>query len=299
MVDQAARLRAIATELQADRDAYLAPERKKSVRAQVFAVTSGKGGVGKTHLAVNLALKMKEAGYKVLLIDADINLANTDILLGHSPKRSLADAVIKDYPIREVVYTGPEDLHILPGGSGFTELTDLSGVKQARIIRQLESLEYDYDYLIIDTPAGIQKRVLDFVAYATHAIVITTPEPTSIADAYAVVKVLTLQQSTVGIYILVNQVDTMRNAKDIYAKFKLVVDHFLKIRIHFIGYVLKDKNVVRATLLQKPLVEEFPQSPAARCINNIAEHIVTHGNIKIEESHGSFFQRIANISLFQ
>ena len=298
MLDQAARLREIATELQADRNDYLMPDSRKRARAQVFAVTSGKGGVGKSNIAVNLAIKVQEAGYKVLLIDANINLANTDILMGHSPYRTLADAIIKDYHIREVIYTGPCDLHILAGGSGFVELTDLPDAKQARIIRQLESLEFKYDYLILDTPAGLNKQILSYVTYASHAIVVVTPEPTSIADAYAMVKVLTLQQSSVRLHVLINQVNSLEHARDIFSKFKLVVDRFLKIRIGYLGYIVKDKNVSRAVLKQKPLVMEFPKSPAALCINNVADQIVSRGNTKIEIQHGSFFQRLAKISIF-
>ena len=298
MLDQAARLREIATELQADRNDYLMPDSRKRARAQVFAVTSGKGGVGKSNIAVNLSIKMQEAGYKVLLVDADINLANTDILMGHSPSRSLADAIIKDYHIQEVIYTGPCDVHILAGGSGFVELIDLPDAKQARIIRQLESLEFKYDFLILDTPAGLNKQVLDCVRYASHAIVVATPEPTSIADAYAMVKVLTLQQSSVRLHVLINKVDSLEHARDIFSKFKLVVDRFLKIRISFLGFIVEDKNVSRAVLKQKPLVMEFPRSPAALCISNLAEHIISRGNTKIETQHGSFFQRLAKISIF-
>ena len=298
MLDQAARLREIATELQADRNEYLTPDTREITRAQVFAITSGKGGVGKSNIAVNLAIKVQEAGFKVLLVDADINLANTDILLGHSPSRSLADAIIKDYNIREVIYKGPCDLHILPGGSGFVELTDLSDAKQERIIRQLESLEFKYDYLILDTPAGLHKQVLDYVMYASHAIVVATPEPTSIADAYAMVKVLTLRQSNVRLHILINQADSLEHARDIFSRFKMVTDRFLKIRIGFLGYIVKDKNVSRAVLKQKPLVMEFPRSPAALCINNVAEQIVSRGNTKIVVRNGSFFRRLAKISIF-
>lgn len=298
MLDQAARLREIATELQADRSEYLMPDSRNRARAQVFAVTSGKGGVGKSNIAVNLAIKMQEAGYKVLLIDADINLANTDILMGRSPSRSLADAIIKDYPIREVIYTGPGKLNILAGGSGFVELTDMPDAKQAHIIHQLEALEFKYDYLMLDTPAGLYKQVLDYVMYATHAIVVATPEPTSIADAYAMVKVLTLKQSSVRLHVLINQVNSLEHARDIFSKFKLVVDRFLKIQVGFLGYIVKDKNVERAVLKQKPFVMEFPGSPAADCISNVAEKIVSRGNAKIKLQHGSFFQKLAKISIF-
>ena len=298
MQDQATRLREIATEIKKDHSDYFDPDLRKHSRAKVFAVTSGKGGVGKSHIAVNVALKMKQAGYKVLLMDADINLANTNILMGHAPSRSLADAIIKGYPISEVIYTGPEGLHVLPGGSGFAELTNLPEDRKNNIIRQLSSLEYNYDYIILDTPAGIDKQVLDFLIYASKVLLIITPEPTSIADSYALLKILTLQEKKVGINIVVNQVNSLEHAKDIFSKFNLVVQRFLKIKINFLNYIVSDKNIIRATMQQKPMVLSYPNSPASRCIDNLMERIVTRGDIKCEKYHSSFFQRVSGLSLF-
>ncbi len=299
MLDQATRLRAIATELHTDSDNVYAAEDRKKTRARVYAISSGKGGVGKSHIAVNLAIQMRKLGGKVLLLDADINLANADILLGHTPERTIADAIVKDYPVKEVIYTGPADVHILPGGSGFSELTDLPSQKQARIMRQLENLEYSYDYIIVDTPAGIHKNVLDFVTYASHAVVVATPEPTSIADAYAMIKILTINRSESRIHILFNMVETYEQAKDLYSKMKLVVDRFLQIRIYLLGYMLTDKSIPRATMMQKPVVTEFPKCPASKCINSIAERIVLQSKIKIVNGGNSFFSSLEKFSIFQ
>jgi len=301
MLDQATRLREIATELHFDSENVIAADTRsrKKTRAHVYAITSGKGGVGKSHIAVNLAIQMRKLGRKVLLLDADINLANADILLGQIPERTIADAIGKNYPVKEVIYTGPEDVHILPGGSGFSELTDLPPQKQARIMRELENLEYSYDYIIVDTPAGIHKNVLEFVTYASHAVVVATPEPTSIADAYAMIKMLTINKSESRIYIMFNMVDTYEQVKGLYAKMKLVVDRFLQIKVNLLGYMLMDKSVPRATMMQKPVVIEFPKCPASQCINSIAERIVLRSNLKIVEGKSSFFNSLGKISIFQ
>ncbi len=299
MLDQATRLREIATELQADEEEQYLPDNRKKTRACVYAVTSGKGGVGKSYIAVNLAITMRNLDRKVLLLDADINLANADILMGQIPQRTIADAIIKDYPVKEVIYSGPNDIHILPGGSGFSELSDLSAVKQTRILRQLENIEYNYDYIIVDTPAGIHKNVLDFVMYASHAIVIATPEPTSIADAYAMIKLLTLSQNTGRVYVLFNMVKDYEQAKDLFLKIKLVAERFLQVKLFFMGYVIQDKMIPRATIMQKPFVSQFPNSPASLCINTIAERIVLQSNLKMVEPNGSFFKRLAKFSIFQ
>lgn len=297
MMDQAARLREIATELQPERVAVPVADTRNRTRARVYAITSGKGGVGKTHIAVNLSLKIKEAGYKVLLVDADINLANTNILMGHAPSRSMADAITKGYPISDVIYAGADGLHVLPGGSGFVELVDMPDTKKDYIIRQLTSLEYKYDYLIVDTPAGIHKQVLDFVTYSSRALVVITPEPASIADTYALLKILTMQKKAVNVHVIVNQVDSLEHAKDIFRKFNLVVKKFLNLKIHFLNYIVKDNNFMKAALLQKPIVLAFPKSPGSKCLDNTMERIVTQGDIKSEEHHSSFFQRVSELSI--
>jgi flagellar biosynthesis protein FlhG len=308
MTDQAARLREIATELQTQQNAGLLSRnalQRKRVRARVYAVASGKGGVGKSHIALNVALKLKEDGFLTLLADADINLANADILMGYVPKATLADAVVKNYPIRDVIYTGPDDIHVLPGGSGFSELIALPESKQSQMLDQLEELEFNYDYIIIDIPAGIHKQVLDFISCASSVLVITTPEPTAIADAYALIKVLTLQKTSVHFNIIINQVKSEKQAEDIVMKFKLVIGKFLKIPVQYAGYVLTDKHIMDATIKQQPFVLLYPKSPAAQCIKKISEQIISQRNILRETNYHrigernpeSFFRRMAKFSL--
>ncbi len=298
MPDQATRLREIATELYDVEGARLQTGQYSVPRSKVIAVTSGKGGVGKTSVAVNLALKLKEYDNKVLLIDTDINLANADIVMGISPQFSLADAVIKDYNIKDVIVTGPRELHFLPGGSGFLELLKYPSSKRAKLIRQLEELEQNYDFLVLDTPAGLNKQIIDFLTFATQIIILATPEPTSIADAYAMVKVLTLQKKNLPMQIILNQVGSEEQAKDIYRKFTMVTDRFLNTKIRYLGHIISDRNVSKAVLKQRPLVMEFPRSSATRCLENIAERIITRSNAAIPKGSGSFFEKLGKISVF-
>jgi len=298
MQDQAARLREIATEIYGDREILAMPERNAVASAKVIAVTSGKGGVGKTNISVNLALKLQEYGAKVLLVDTDIAFANADIIMGISPQFNLSDAILKNYPVKDVIQTAPGNIHFLPGGSGIADLFQQPESKRSRVLRQLEELERLYDYMIIDTPAGLNKHVLDYLTFASNVYVVATPEPTSIADAYAMVKVLTLQQRKLPVHILVNQVKSADHGKEIFSKFKLVVDKFLKIRVYYLGHVVSDKNVMRAVLNQQPLVREFPGSPASLCLENIAERIVTRGNSDNMKKNESFFKKVGKFSIF-
>jgi len=308
MMDQAARLREIATELQTRQNALLMPGnyvQGKRARARVYAVSSGKGGVGKSHIALNIALKLKKAGFLTLLVDADFNLANVDILMGYTPKATLADAMIKNYSIRDVIFTGPCDLHVLPGGSGFTELVLLPETKLSHILDQLEQLEFNYDYIIIDTPAGIYKQVLDFISCASHLLVVLTPEPTAIADAYALIKVLTLQKYTVRFCIIVNQAKSAEQAQDLFEKFKKVVENFLKIRIRYAGWVITDQHIAEAAVRQQPFVVAYPKCAAAQCIGRISELIAAGGTAARDAEYSpldtaggeSFFRKIAKFSL--
>lgn len=296
MPDQAAKLREIATEHYANTEKVFMPGKRSG--ANVFAVASGKGGVGKTNIAVNLALKLSEWSGKVLLIDADINLANSDILLGITPKANMSDAIINDIPLSEVIHKQCGGIHFLPGGSGFRELVDLPEWKRIRIFRQLENLEKRYDYIILDSPAGLHKQVLDFLVFASQVIVVTTPEPTAIADAYALIKVLSLHNSKNNILMLVNHAGSSDHGKDIFKKFKIVVDKFLKIKIDYLGYIPTDKNITKAVMKQKPLVTEFPKSAASLCFNEIAERIVLKGDALKDDSKESFFEKVANFSVF-
>ncbi|MFC1555892.1 MinD/ParA family protein [candidate division KSB1 bacterium] len=294
MIDQAARLREIATEIKTESvtGSFVRP------RSRVIAVTSGKGGVGKTNIAVNMAMKLREYNNRVLLIDADTNLANADIILGISPHFSLSDALVKDYPIKDVISTGPGGIHFLPGGSGLVELLELPDLKQKKILHQLERLESRYDYLILDTPAGLNKQLLDYLSLATQVFVIATPEPTSIADAYAVVKVLSLKQEKLPqIRFIINQAKTEEHGREIYSKLKMVIDKFLQVNVRYLGTVQFDKRVSEAVIRQKPFSAAFPKSDASRCLDIIIERIITRSGPGKTGNEESFFSKLKKISI--
>ncbi|MCP4724338.1 MAG: MinD/ParA family protein [bacterium] len=298
MLDQAARLREIATEFNDKPDVPLNKSYRSVKKAEVIAVSSGKGGVGKTNIAVNTALKLRESNKSVLIMDADYNLANADLIMGISPNFTLADAIIKNYSIKEVVHEGPEKIHILPGGSGFNDLTDIPSEKRQRIFKQLADLEKNYDYIIIDTPAGLNRHVLDILTFSSRILMVITPEPTSIADTYAVLKVLSMQREGMKANIVVNQVKSFDQAKEIYIKFKLVIDKFLKIAVKFTGYILSDDRIRQSVMKQKPFVLEFPRCSASKCLDNLVDQLITKENLPIAQIEESFFHKLAKISLF-
>jgi len=298
MPDQAARLREIAVELRSPLEKPYIPDSRMKSHARVCAVASGKGGVGKTSIAVNLALKLRGGNSRVLLIDTDVNLANADIIMGISPQQTLADALIKDVPVEEIIHACPGGIHFLPGGSGFLELTRMKQAQCNRMINQLTALEKKYDYMVLDTQAGLHKQVLDYLAFAAEIIIVATPEPTSIADAYAMVKVITIHGGKRRIRVVINQVKSPSQGKEIFQKFKMVVDRFLQVPVSYLGHISDDRNVSRAVIKQKPLVLEYPKSPASYCISAIAERLVRQENGKNVPSDGSFFKKVVKFSLF-
>ncbi len=297
MIDQAAKLREIATDCRYLTDVPAKPHTGQR-RARVIAVSSGKGGVGKTNIAVNLALKLQDTGSRILLVDADYNLSNADIIMGISPQFNLSDAVLKHYSIKEVIHSGPNDLHILPGCSGFAELIDIPENKRVRIFKELGELEYKYDYIIIDTAAGLNKQVLDILSFSQHNLMVITPEPTSIADTYAVIKVLSYSKKDLKANLIVNQVSSYEQAKDIYNKVKLVIDKFLDVSVRFSGYIVNDNNIKKAVMRQNPFVLEYPKTSGSKCVDMIVDQIVSKGRIPIPKEEGTFFEKISKISLF-
>ncbi len=298
MLDQAARLREIATEYSGKPDIPLNKDYSSAKKAEIIAVSSGKGGVGKTNIAVNMALKLKESNKSVLIMDADYNLANADLIMGISPKFTLADAIIKNYSIKEVVHEGPEKIHILPGGSGFNDLTEVAAEKRQKIFKQLEELEKNYDFIVIDTPAGLNRHVIDILTFSSRNLLVITPEPTSIADTYAVLKVLSMQRNGMKANIVVNQVKSFEQAKEIYIKFRMVVNKFLKIAVKFTGYILTDNKIRQSVMNQRPFVLEYPRCPASKCLDNLVDQLITKEKLPIGQIEESFFKKLAKISLF-
>jgi flagellar biosynthesis protein FlhG len=244
---------------------------KKPVR--VIAVTSGKGGVGKTNIAVNLAYHLSNMKQRVLILDADTGLANVDLILGLTPKYNLFHVLKGEKSIAETVIKGPGGIMILPASSGILEMADLSRGQKLTLLDELRNLDAGLDFLLIDTAAGIAGNVMFFNTAAKEIIVVVTSEPTSLTDAYALIKVLYQHHAKKRFRLLVNMVKSPAEAKEVYQRLSQATDHFLNLTIEYLGYILYDEKLSTAVKQQKAMVALYPQSPASKCLRTIAEKI--------------------------
>jgi flagellar biosynthesis protein FlhG len=241
---------------------------------RVIAVTSGKGGVGKSSIIINLAVHFCKQGKRVLLLDADTGLANVDIMLGIDPIHHMGELLSGDCTMDEVLVEGPAGLMILPAASGVFEMAELSEEHQIRLMAEMESLEDRFDVVLIDTGAGISQNVLYFSAAAQEVLVVTTPEPTAITDAYAIMKVLNSRYQIVSFKLLVNSVKNPNEALSVYKRLVTVAESHLNISIDYMGHVFQDETVSRAIRARKPLMLAAPNCLAAKCIRGIGDQLL-------------------------
>lgn len=281
-MDQAAKLRE-----QSKRPA-LGPE------PRVIAVTSGKGGVGKTNFVANLGICLAEQGNRVLLLDADIGTANLDVLLGISPKFFLYEVMKGERSLEEVVVTGPGGIKLIPGAAGFHEMTYLDSVRKEHLELKLSEFTEETDFLFIDTGAGISKSVLSFIGIANEVIVVVTPEPTSLADAYLMIKLICRFNLSQRIYIVVNMAASVFEANQTAEKIKNVSRRFLEKDVELLGYILDDSCVGRAVREQVPFIHKFPKSAPAQQICSIASALVS-GASSPEPLREGFMARLLRI----
>jgi flagellar biosynthesis protein FlhG len=242
---------------------------------KVYALTSGKGGVGKTNITANLATVAARMGKRVLIIDADLGLANVEIVLGLKPRFHLGDLLDKSLSINDVLVEGPPGVMLLPAGSGVKSLTQLTDEQKLRFIQSLEPIEDMFDLVLIDSGAGIGDNVLFFVGAAQEAILVVSPEPTSLVDAYATVKVLSQQAGVRTFNVIVNPVVDELAARGIFHKLTAVTGKFLEAKVRHLGFIPRDENLHRAIMAQRPVCEMFPSSPSARAISVIAERLLS------------------------
>lgn len=238
-------------------------DNKTSVR--LIAVTSGKGGVGKTNVVANLAFALSEQNKKVLVFDADTGLGNIDILLGLTPKFNLSHVLNREKDIKDVLISYKEGLQILPAASGIQQLTQLSTNQRLIISEEFDSISEDYDIILLDTGAGISSNVTFFCSSAHDIIVVVTPEPTSLTDAYALMKVLFQKHNQKQFRLLVNLAKSDKEAKEVFRQLSSVFHRFLPlISIDYVGYVLYDENMIKSVRMQKPIVDCYPFSKASK-----------------------------------
>ena len=248
-------------------------ERPQSA-ARVITVTSGKGGVGKTSIAVNLAIQMQRLGKRVIMLDADFGLANIEIMLGVRPQYNLADLMFRGKTLTEIITTGPEGIGFISGGSGIQELARMTKEQVIYLTQKLVELDSMADVIIVDTGAGIADNVMEFVTASSEVILVATSEPTSITDAYSLLKALNrragFSREHTSIKMISNRVDSEAEGYQLYEKMSVVVNKFLNIQPEFLGNIPQDSYIKNAVMVQKPITIAYPNSPAAKALQAIA-----------------------------
>jgi len=262
---------------------------QKGIR--VISVTSGKGGVGKSNVVTNLAIALSTQGKKVLILDADLGLGNLDVLLGLSPVYNLNHVLNGEKSMSEILVDGPAGIRIIPAGSGVQEFTSLGQHEKLRLLDELEMLEERFDVLIVDTEAGISENVTYFTAAAQEIIVVVTPEPTSITDSYALIKLLATQYSERHFKVLVNIAKDSEDALEVFRKLANVAGRFLDISLDYLGCVVRDDKVVEAVKRQKAVSEMFPDSEAAACFATLAKRVIENSRQTRLKGNIQFFFR--------
>ncbi len=257
---------------------------------QIYSITSGKGGVGKTSLVCNIAMRFGQQGKKVLLIDADLGLANVDIMMGLKPKANLSDLFAGRAELESLLVPGPENVTILPASSGVREMTALSDEQIMLFMRSVSQLDESFDVVLIDTGAGIGKNVLYFNAAAQDVLVVATPEPTSITDAYALIKVLYNEHSIKKFRLILNRVKSRKEALKVYGYLTNVTDKFLtNLSIDYLGHVERDDAVSESIIAQTLLLEHSADCVAAESIRNLVDTLNLDEPVTAPNGNMQFF----------
>lgn len=267
MLDQAESLRRLA-----NGEVFLENNRK----ARIITITSGKGGVGKSNIVVNLAINLVKKGKRVLIFDADIGMGNDDVLMGIYPKHNVLDLINGRFAIEDVIIEGPEGVKLLPGGSGLNNIEDLQQNQRDLFLRKIEMLE-GYDYIFIDTGAGISRSVLAFIACSDEVILITTPEPTSLTDGYSLLKAVNHFKIKNKASIIVNKALDKSEGEKTFLKFKSAVNKFLSLDVNFLGQVYEDRKLVMSVRNQLPFIIGYPNCDASKCIEAITIKLINNG----------------------
>lgn len=256
---------------------------------QVIAVTGGKGGVGKSNVSLNLGLCLSQMGRRVVLMDADLGLANLDILLGITARKNIADVLSGECSMRDILVQGPGGIKIVPAASGTKCMVELGALEHAGLIRAFSDLSDDVDVLIVDTAAGISDMVMSFVTAAQETLFVVTNEPTSITDAYAMIKLLNQNHRMYRFNILANMVRTQQEGRDLYNKLIKTTDRFLDVALQFSGCVPFDENVRKAVQRQKAVVEAYPRCKAALAYQALAKKVDAWPMATTSRGHLEFF----------
>lgn len=295
MTDQASTLRIMARE-QSTPQLHLGNSTDRTPHnLRSIAITGGKGGVGKSNLSVNLALELGSLGNRVILLDADFGLANADLLCGISPKSHLGHAISGINTLEEITIPLSENVNLIPGGSGVEELANFSLLSRPRIFDQLKSMSLNNDFMLIDTAAGIAGNVSGVLHSSDEIIIVANPEPTSIVDSYATIKIILRHSPEKSISIVVNNVVSIRDAEEVFQSISLATQKFLGQEIKFLGMVPQDTKLREAVREQIPIVKFAPEAPASRALRLIAKEIYNRKRLDFSFSNvQSFWDLLAN-----
>lgn len=288
--DQASGLR----EIMGKRQFPSGENKKPQKNTRILAVASGKGGVGKSNLTANLAIALASLGKEIIVFDADLGMANIDVLLGLIPKYTLQDVLYGRKELQDIMVETFEGVKIIPGASGLQEITGLGSKRQELLIESLQNVAEEADFLLIDTGAGIHRNVLAFLGAAQEVIIVSTTEPTSLKDAYGIIKILIKYGDQREIKTVINRVANLEEGEYAHQKLKTVAAKFLNFELKNLGYIREDKMMVRAVKAQEPLVLKYPNSSAATDIREMAGKIL---NTEIEKPLGvqRFFNRLQRL----
>ena len=297
MTDQAGKLREmiqnrIVRNASASEDSVMETGKRNT---RFICVTSGKGGVGKTNFSINLGIVMARMGKETAIIDADLGLANVDVVAGTLPKYTLNNLLYSDMSLEEIIGAGPEGLKIISGGSGLANLVDLPSEKVEVLIQHFQELYRLFDLVILDTGAGLSRNILAFASACDEIIVITTPEPTSLTDAYAMIKAIIRDNASAKIHIVVNRAENSKEGQQYYEKISNASEKFLGCQLEKLGVILEDSSVSKAVKQQSPFIIAYPGSTAAKNIQLIALKLTGEDDLflKMEPDGEGFVKRLA------
>ena len=268
-------------------------QENKNVGSKIITITSGKGGVGKSNFVVNLAIALQNKGKKVLIFDADLGMGNDDVLMGLYPKYNIFDIIYTDLEIKDIIIEGTNGVSLIPAGSALSKAQELEEKERKLFLEKLETLD-EYDFILMDTGAGVNRDVLSFIAASEELIVITTPEPTSLTDGYSLIKATDHYKLKNKAKIIVNKAFSKEEGQETYDKFDRAVSRFLKIEIEYLGCILEDKKLVQSVRQQKPFMVLYPNCDAAKGIEDISSKLVGQ---ELSSSNGAqgLFKRLFNI----
>jgi flagellar biosynthesis protein FlhG len=261
-------------------------------KARIITVTSGKGGVGKTNLSVNLALAYARLGKKVVVMDADLGLANVNVILSVIPKYNLYHVIRKQKTMRDILVETDYGISIVPGASGFSQIANMNDDERQNFINELETLSAA-DIIIIDTSAGVSSNVMDFIAAADDAVIVTTPEPTAITDAYGIIKIIATEYESpnMGLKLVVNRVKSVAEAKKVADRMTNIAGQFLNLKVDYLGFIYEDLAVSHAVLRQRPFMVVDPKCKASLCVQHIVDRMEKSGS-KSAGGFGAMMKRL-------